>query len=76
MIQTIQVGEKTFQNYRIETTNAGGHSSIPIRDNAIYQLADALLKIRDYEFPLKMTDTTRTFFAKAGAARGGDMGRR
>ena len=74
VIQTIQVGEKTFQNYRIETTNVGGHSSIPIRDNAIYQLADALLKIRDYDFPLKMTDTTRTFFAKAGAARGGAMG--
>jgi acetylornithine deacetylase/succinyl-diaminopimelate desuccinylase-like protein len=75
MIQTIQVGEKTFQNYRIETTNVGGHSSIPVRDNAIYQLSEALLKIRDHEFPLKMTDTTRTYFAKVGAARGDDMGR-
>ena len=75
VIQTIAVGEKTFQNYRIETTNVGGHSSIPIRDNAIYQLADALSKIRNYEFPLKMTETTRTYFAKVGAARGGDMGR-
>ncbi len=75
VIQTIQVGEKTFQNYRIETTNVGGHSSIPVRDNAIYQLSEALLKIRDYEFPLKMTETTRTYFAKVGAARGDEMGR-
>src|SRR5579863_10307580 len=30
VIQTIQVGEKTFQDYRIETTNVGGHSSIPV----------------------------------------------
>ena len=75
VIQTIQVGEKTFQNYRIETTNVGGHSSIPVRDNAIYQLSEALLKIRDHEFPLTMTDTTRTYFAKVGAARGDDMGR-
>src|SRR3954471_16237459 len=75
VIQTIQVGEKIFQNYRIEAVNVGGHSSIPIRDNAIYQLSDALLKIRNYEFPIKMTDTTRTYFTRVGAARGGDIGR-
>ncbi len=75
VIQTIQIGEKTFQNYRVETTNVGGHSSIPVRDNAIYQLSEALLKIRNYEFPLKMSDTTRTYFAKVGATRGDDMGR-
>jgi acetylornithine deacetylase/succinyl-diaminopimelate desuccinylase-like protein len=74
-IQTIQVGEKANQDYRIETTNVGGHSSIPIRDNAIYQLAEAVLKIRNYEFPLTMNDTTRGYFAKMGAVRGGDMGR-
>ncbi|HEY2780739.1 MAG TPA: M20/M25/M40 family metallo-hydrolase [Steroidobacteraceae bacterium] len=75
VVQSIQVGEKAAQNYRIETVNAGGHSSIPIRDNAIYELADALAKVRDHEFPVKMSDTTRAFFAKAGAARGDDLGR-
>src|ERR1700724_2593277 len=66
MVESIQVGEKASQNYRLETVNAGGHSSIPIRANAIYELADALTKIRDHEFPVKMSDTTRAFFAKAG----------
>ena len=75
VVQSIQVGEKASQNYRLETVNAGGHSSIPIRDNAIYELADALTKIRDHEFPAKLTDTTRAFFAKAGASRGDDLGR-
>ena len=74
VIQTMHVGEKAGQNYRIETTNPGGHSSIPIRDNAIYELADALVKVRDYEFPVKLTDTTRAYFAKAGAARRDDIG--
>jgi acetylornithine deacetylase/succinyl-diaminopimelate desuccinylase-like protein len=73
--QYMQVGEKAVQNYRLETVNAGGHSSIPIRDNAIYELADALVKVRDYEFPVKFTDTTRQFFAKAGAARDDELGR-
>ena len=72
VVQQIQVGEKAVQNYRLETVNAGGHSSIPIRDNAIYELSDALTKVRDHEFPMKFTDTTRAFFAKAGAARGAD----
>jgi len=73
--QTIKVGEKAGQNYRLETLNEGGHSSIPIRDNAIYELADALVKVRDYQFPAKFTPTTRAYFAKAGAARADDMGR-
>jgi len=73
--QSIQVGEKTVQNYTFETVNAGGHSSVPIRDNAIYQLADAIGRLRDYEFPVMMSDTTRAYFAKAGAARGDDLGK-
>jgi acetylornithine deacetylase/succinyl-diaminopimelate desuccinylase-like protein len=75
VVESMQVGEKASQNYLLETINAGGHSSIPIRDNAIYELADALAKVRDHEFPVKFTDTTRTFFAKAGAARGDELGR-
>jgi acetylornithine deacetylase/succinyl-diaminopimelate desuccinylase-like protein len=75
MVESIQVGEKAAQNYRLETTNPGGHSSIPIKDNAIYQLADALVKVRAHEFPVKFTDTTRAFFTQAGESRGDDMGK-
>ena len=74
VVESIQVGEKAVQNYRLETVNAGGHSSIPIRDNAIYELADALAKVRDYEFPAKFTATTRAYFAKAAAVRADELG--
>jgi acetylornithine deacetylase/succinyl-diaminopimelate desuccinylase-like protein len=74
VVESMQVGEKAAQNYKLETVNAGGHSSIPIRDNAIYELADALAKVRDHEFPQTLSDTTRAFFAKAGAARGDELG--
>ena len=74
VVQSIQVGEKAAQNYKLETVNAGGHSSIPIRDNAIYELADALAKVRDHEFPVTLSETTRAFFSKAGAARGDELG--
>ncbi|WP_242129158.1 M20/M25/M40 family metallo-hydrolase [Sphingobium sp. Sx8-8] len=71
----IHVGEKAAVNYRVEATNVGGHSSAPVRDNAIYELADALARIRDFEFPLMLNDTTRAFFSKLGAARDDDVGR-
>jgi acetylornithine deacetylase/succinyl-diaminopimelate desuccinylase-like protein len=75
VLQSIQVGEKAVQNYKLETVNAGGHSSIPIRDNAIYELADALIKVRGYEFPMKLSATTRAYFSKAGSARADELGR-
>jgi len=55
----IQVGEKAAQNFTFTTTNPGGHSSQPVPDNAIYELADALEKVRGYEFPVKFTDRLR-----------------
>jgi acetylornithine deacetylase/succinyl-diaminopimelate desuccinylase-like protein len=73
--QDMQVGEKAVQNFRLETTNPGGHSSIPVRDNAIYQLADALVKIRGHEFPVKFTDTTQAYFATVGAVRHDETGK-
>ena len=73
--QSVQVGEKTFANFRLETRNPGGHSSAPVPANAIYELSAALSKIAAYDFPLEMTDTTRRFFAEAGAARGDETGR-
>ena len=67
--QAIQVGEKTFATYRLETRNPGGHSSAPRPDNAIYSLANALVRLQRHEFPLEMTETTRTYFREAGQGR-------
>lgn len=71
---SMQVGEKAVQNYRIETTNPGGHSSRPVPDNAIYELAEALRAVRAYGFPIRFTDTTRAFFKQTADSLGGDMG--
>jgi acetylornithine deacetylase/succinyl-diaminopimelate desuccinylase-like protein len=63
----IEAGEKTAQNYRLEVTNPGGHSSRPVKDNAIYRLAAALTRIAAYEFPPQFTDVNRAYLA--GMAR-------
>ncbi|MDB5695013.1 MAG: Acetylornithine deacetylase/Succinyl-diaminopimelate desuccinylase [Sphingomonas bacterium] len=74
VVQTMQVGEKSNRNFELTVTNPGGHSSIPIDDNAIYQLSDALVKVRALKFPVRFNATTRAYFAQAGAARGGPLG--
>ena len=75
MVQTIQVGEKAYQDFTLTTTNKGGHSSQPVRENAIYAMADAVGKVRDFEFPIEFNDTTRAFFAKSGALRNDQIGK-
>ena len=72
--QAMQIGEKTFATYRLETRNPGGHSSVPRPDNAIYQLAHALVRIEAHKFPVEMSETTRTYFREAGAGRKDEIG--
>src|SRR5262249_38238297 len=57
----VEAGEKVPQDYRFEVTNAGGHSSLPVKDNAIYRLAAALNRLSQFEFPVELNDTTRAF---------------
>jgi len=70
----IQAGEKVYQDFRLETTNPGGHSSRPIPDNAIYHLAAALTRLAAFDFPAQLSDTTRAYFSRTGALIGGESG--
>jgi acetylornithine deacetylase/succinyl-diaminopimelate desuccinylase-like protein len=58
----LQVSEKYVINYRFEVHNKGGHSSLPVDDNAIYHLAGALDRLAKFGFPLKTNDVTRAYF--------------
>lgn len=58
----VQVSEKYVINFRLEVRNKGGHSSLPVPDNAIYHLAGALDRISKFGFPLKTNDVTRAYF--------------
>ena len=73
--QSLQVGEKAYQDFTFTATNPGGHSSQPVRENAIYELSEALLKVREFEFPVEFNDTTRAFFTRTGTMRGDAVGK-
>src|SRR5271170_876690 len=58
----IQVSEKYVLTFRFEVRNKGGHSSLPVPDNAIYHLAAALDRLSKFAFPLKTNEVTRAYF--------------
>jgi acetylornithine deacetylase/succinyl-diaminopimelate desuccinylase-like protein len=70
---SIQTAEKLFQGFWIEVRNPGGHSSQPRKDNAIYELAAALLRLAQYDFPVQLNDTTRGFFEKMATIEHGQL---
>jgi acetylornithine deacetylase/succinyl-diaminopimelate desuccinylase-like protein len=72
---SVQLSEKLFQSFSLEATNPGGHSSRPRKDNAIYQLAVALVAISQYEFPVELDEITSAYFEKMSAIEGGDTSR-
>jgi acetylornithine deacetylase/succinyl-diaminopimelate desuccinylase-like protein len=62
---SIQAGEKVYMDYNLEVTNPGGHSSRPIKDNAIYHLAGGLSRLGAYDFPIALNDATKGYFEQS-----------
>ena len=69
----VQASEKVYQTFTLEVTNPGGHSSLPVKDNAIYHLVDALAAIRSYEFPVILNAVTRLFFQRSAELEEGAL---
>jgi acetylornithine deacetylase/succinyl-diaminopimelate desuccinylase-like protein len=60
----VQTSEKVPVTFQLDVKNSGGHSSVPRKDNAIYHLAEGLVRLSKFEFPLHLNDTTRAWFAR------------
>jgi acetylornithine deacetylase/succinyl-diaminopimelate desuccinylase-like protein len=69
----VQVSEKYVINFHLEVRNKGGHSSVPVPDNAIYHLAAALEKLSKFGFPLKTNEVTRAYFAQMAKLQPGPL---
>ncbi|MBR7618869.1 M20/M25/M40 family metallo-hydrolase [Phenylobacterium sp. 20VBR1] len=70
----IQAGEKVYQDFTLVTTNPGGHSSRPSKDNAIYHLSAALSRLGAYDFPIHLNEATKNHFEKMSVIEGGASG--
>jgi acetylornithine deacetylase/succinyl-diaminopimelate desuccinylase-like protein len=67
---SVQTSEKVSVSYQLDIRNRGGHSSLPSRDNAIYHLAEGLVRLSKFSFPLKLNDTTRAYFERTAQFEG------
>jgi acetylornithine deacetylase/succinyl-diaminopimelate desuccinylase-like protein len=59
----VQTSEKIYATFELEAKNKGGHSSLPVRENAIYRLSAGLTRLSAYDFPVRLNETTRKIFA-------------
>jgi len=69
----VQTSEKIYATYLLEVTGAGGHSSLPPKDNAIYTLARGLDRLSRFSFPVRLNPTTRAFFQQLAAQEKGQV---
>jgi acetylornithine deacetylase/succinyl-diaminopimelate desuccinylase-like protein len=58
----VDAAEKVYGDFVLTATNPGGHSSLPVPDNAIYELAAALMRISQFQFPFELNNTTRAYY--------------
>ncbi len=68
----VEAIEKTYADFRLTATNKGGHSSLPVPDNAIYHVADALGRLEKSPFPIELNAVTRAYFEKMATIAKGE----
>src|SRR6202022_3468857 len=60
----VEAAEKQYADFQITATNPGGHSSLPVPDNAIYHVAAALARLEHTPFPFELNAVTRVYFER------------
>lgn len=70
----VQASEKVFQSFTLEAKNPGGHSSLPLKKNAIYDLARALTAVQGHDFPVMLNEVTRAYFGRTAEIVRGEAG--
>ncbi len=63
----METSEKNYVDFQLQVKSNGGHSSRPTKDNAIYHLAEGLTRLAQFEFPVKLNETTKGFFERTAA---------
>ena len=61
---TVSTTEKLPRRIRLVVNGTSGHGSVPRTDNALVHLSAAVAKIGTWETPLRLNDTTRTYFER------------
>jgi acetylornithine deacetylase/succinyl-diaminopimelate desuccinylase-like protein len=58
----IQAGEKVYQDFAVEASDVGGHSSRPNKNNPIVRLSAGLVRLGAHNFAIALNPATRGYF--------------
>jgi len=70
---SVDASEKLYADYQLEVKNPGGHSSLPVPDNAIYHLADGIARIERHQFLFELNEITRAYFRQMATIESGQV---
>ena len=73
LLNGVQAAEKTYMDFELLVTNKGGHSSLPVKDNAINRLANGLVRLEGHTFPIELNDVTRAYLERAAQVESGQL---
>lgn len=60
----IQTSEKIPYAVKLVARGPSGHGSVPLTNNAIVHLSQAVAKVAAWQTPMRLNETTRTFFER------------
>jgi acetylornithine deacetylase/succinyl-diaminopimelate desuccinylase-like protein len=60
----IATGEKLPRGVRIVARGQSGHASVPVLENPVTHLAQAVARLGTWETPMRLNETTREFFSR------------
>jgi len=60
----VQNTEKVPHHVTVRARGPGGHAAVPLPGNAVYRLGRALAAIGNHQEPVRLTSTTKEFFAR------------
>jgi acetylornithine deacetylase/succinyl-diaminopimelate desuccinylase-like protein len=73
LFHAVQTAEKSYQSFQLTVKTAGGHSSRPTRENAIYRLATGLTRLSKLEFPVRLTEVTAAYYRRMAEFQTGQV---
>src|SRR5215467_8779208 len=73
VLNAVQSSEKVYESFRLKVHNADGHSSQPVKNNAIYHLADGLARLSKFQFPAHVNDVTMAYYGRMASIYSGQI---
>lgn len=71
----VQAAEKVPVNVIVTANGTSGHASVPLPNNPIVLLADAISRIAAYQTPFQLTPVTETYFEQLSMVEDPEIGK-